>query len=66
MDRTVSYPVGTDIDAEDFRQAIRAECHYAGYEVIDFGYSGHDGKPYVTFRKRPERNTSKPKARFFE
>lgn len=65
MQRTVSYPVGTDIDSDEFRQSVRMECHIAGYEVIDFGYSGHDGQPYVTFRKKPERGKSKAKARFF-
>ncbi len=65
MEKTVHYPAGTDIDSDDFRQAIRMETHLAGWEVIDFGHNGHDGRPYVTFRKKATRLKAAPKQRFF-
>lgn len=65
MERTVSYPEGTDIDDDAFRRSVRMECHLNGYEVIDFGYNGQEGQPYVTFRKKIKRKTSDPKERFF-
>lgn len=52
-------------DEELFRQHIRMECHLAGYEVVDYDMVGHDGRPYVTFRKKPTRQPRKPKQRFF-
>ena len=65
MDKTVTYPEGTDIDDETLRRSIRMECHLSGYEVVDFGYNGQDGLPYVTFRKKIKRKTCDPKERFF-
>ena len=64
-DKVVTYPEDTDLDDETFRQGIRMNCHLNGYEVVDFGYNGQDGLPYVTFRKKVIRKTSNPKQRFF-
>lgn len=63
--KTVTYDPSVDIDSEEFRRRIRMECHMAGYEVVDFGFNGHDSKPYVTFRKKKERKTMQAKERFF-
>lgn len=66
MNRTVKYDESVDIESEDFRRRIRMECHLAGYEVVDFGYSGHGGQSYVTFRKKKQRKTKRAKQRFFQ
>ena len=52
-------------DEAAFKRNIRMECIIAGYEVVDFDLSGHDGRPYVTFAKKPERKPAQPKERFF-
>ena len=61
---TVYYDTIPD-DQEEFKRSIRMECHLAGYEVVDFDLSGQDGRPYVTFSKKPERKKAQPKGRFF-
>lgn len=64
-DKTIHFDHNTDLDSEEVRGHIRMQAHITGYELVDYGYNGHEGRPYVTLRKRKVRQTAAPKARFF-